>query len=490
MRTALAGFSHETNTFSSVPATYERFQVLRGDEIPRRHENAHSSLTGLIEVGRERAMGLVPLLHASTGPIGMISKDAFDRIVGEMLAMIRDQGPWDAVLLANHGAAVSEEYPDVDGEIAARVRAIVGPRVPIGMAMDLHGNITQRMIEQATVVTFYRENPHVDARERARECAEIVHRTVVGEVRPAMALETPPLVINIVKQHTGSEPLKSLMAECEAVIRRPGMLSASVIQGYPYADVPEMGMGFLAVADGDPALAREMARHLARRAWEMREQFVGHTPSPREALARAAQAERGPVVLMDVGDNIGGGSTADSTFLLAEAQRMGVRSYLQTLYDPEAVQACARAGVGAELTLKVGGKTDDRHGEPVEVTGHVRVLGDGKFEELKPIHGGGRYSDQGLTAVLDTTDGHTLVLTSRRAGNTSIQQMYSVGVQPERYKVVVAKGVQSPRPAYEPIAAEIVLVNTPGVTSSDLSSFEYKRRRRPLFPFEREATYP
>jgi microcystin degradation protein MlrC len=119
----------------------------------------------------------------------------------------------------------------------------------------------------------------------------------------------------------------------------------------------------------------------------------------------------------------------------------------------------------------------------------VRVLADGKFEELKPIHGGGRFFDQGLTAVLDTIDGHTLVLTSRRAGNTSIQQMYSVGVQPERYKVVVAKGVQSPRPAYEPIAPEIVLVNTPGVTTSDLSYFTYERRRRPLYPFEKDATY-
>jgi microcystin degradation protein MlrC len=339
-------------------------------------------------------------------------------------------------------------------------------------------------------VTFYRENPHVDARERARECAEIVHRTVTGEVRPVMALETPPLVINIVKQHTGSEPLKSLMAECEEIIGRPGMLSASVIQGYPYADVPEMGMSFLAVADGDAALAREVARGLARRAWEMREQFVGDTPAPREALEHAVNAPRGPVVLMDVGDNIGGGSTADSTFLLAEAQRMGVRGYLQTLYDPGAVQACVAAGVGRELTLRVGAKTDDRHGRPVEVTGRVRVLADGKFEELTPIHGGGRFFDQGLTAVLDTTDGQTLVLTSRRAGNTSIQQMYSVGVQPERYKVVVAKGVQSPRPAYEPIAAEIVLVNTPGVTTSDLSTFAYRHRRRPLFPFEREATYP
>lgn len=489
MRVAVLGFSHETNTFSNVPATYERFSVLRGDEIFQRHRGAHSTLTGFIEVGEERGMGLVPLMFASTGPIGMITRDAFDRLVGEMLGMLERQGPWDAVLLANHGAAVSEEFHDVDGEIAARVRTTVGPDVPVGMGMDLHGNITRRMIEQATAVTFYRENPHLDARERGRECAEIVYRTVKGKLRPVMALETPPLVINIVRQHTGSEPLKSLMAECEAQIRRPGMLSASVIQGYPYADVPEMGMSFLAVADGDQALAGEVARRLARRAWELREQLDAKTPSPREALEHAVRAERGPVVLMDVGDNIGGGSTADSTFLLAEARRAGVRSYLQTLYDPEAVQECVRAGVGGELTTRVGGKTDDRHGQPVEVTGTVRVLALGAFEELKPTHGGGRYFDQGLTAVLDTTDGHTLVLTSRRAGNTSIQQMYSVGVQPERYKVVVAKGVHSPRPAYEPIAAEIVLVNTPGVTTSDLSYFEYAHRRRPLYPFEKDATY-
>src|SRR6266540_7169215 len=137
MRVALAGFSHETNTFSNVPASFDRFQILRGDEIVQRHADAHSTITGFLEVGRERGMDLVPLLFASTGPIGMITKDAFDRIVGEMLGLIGDRGPWDAVLLANHGAAVSEEHHDVDGEIAARVRAIVGPDVPVGMGMDL-----------------------------------------------------------------------------------------------------------------------------------------------------------------------------------------------------------------------------------------------------------------------------------------------------------------------------------------------------------------
>jgi microcystin degradation protein MlrC len=192
---------------------------------------------------------------------------------------------------------------------------------------------------------------------------------------------------------------------------------------------------------------------------------------------------------MDVGDNIGGGSPADSTVLLEAAQRLGVRHYLQTLRDPEAVSACIAAGVGARVELDVGAKTDDMHGRPVRVRGTVRRISDGKFEEPTPIHGGFRFFDGGPTVVLETDDEHTLVLTTRLIGNTSIQQMYSVGVRPERMRIVVAKGVVSPRPAYEPIAAEIVLVNTPGVTTSDLSRFTYTRRRRPLYPFESEASY-
>lgn len=190
-----------------------------------------------------------------------------------------------------------------------------------------------------------------------------------------------------------------------------------------------------------------------------------------------------------VAGEIGGGSPADSAILLAEARRLGVRSYLQTLFDPEAVSRCVAAGVGSTLTLRVGAKTDRLHGDPVEVTGRVRLISDGQFEERRPIHGGGRYFNAGTTVVLETTDDHTLVLTSRRIGNTSIEQMYSLGIRPEWKQVVVAKGVVSPRPAYEPIAAQIILVNTPGVTTSDLSFFSYHRRRRPLFPFEQDAAY-
>ena len=303
-------------------------------------------------------------------------------------------------------------------------------------------------------------------------------------------VEMPPVVVNIVKQFTGEEPMLGIMRDAETVIDRPGMLSASVGEGYPYADVAEMGMGFLAISDGDEAAARDAARWMAARAWERRERLVGDTPPPEEALRAAASAGKGPVVLMDVGDNIGGGSSADSTILLAEAKRQGIRSYLQSLYDPEAVAACVSAGVGTEITLKVGGKTDDMHGSPIEVTGKVRLISDGKFEDPEPTHGGFRYDDGGTTAVLETTDGHTLVLTNLRVGNTSRQQMYSLGIRPEEKQVVVAKGVVSPRPAYAPIASEVILVNTPGVTTSDLSFFDYEHRRRPLYPFEADAVYP
>ncbi len=492
MRLALLGYYHETNTFAATPTTYDlylRDGILRGDEIAQQHGTAQSSLRGFLDAGDQPDVELVPLMFANTGPSGTITLDAYTRLTDELIALLRQHGPWDGVLLVLHGAAVADGHPDADGELAARVRAAIGPDVPIGVAMDLHGNNTQRLIDSTDAVVFFRENPHIDARPRARECAEIIIRAVRGDIRPVQAMETPPLVINIVKQFTGAEPLKSLMAECEALIARPGILSASIVQGYPYADVPEMGMSFIVVADGDPALARESARWLAHHAWDRRAEFLLDAPSPEDALRHAMAAPAGPIVLMDVGDNVGAGSAADSTVLLAAAQRLGVRRYLQTLYDPEAVGACVEEGVGRTITLDIGGKTDGLHGEPVTVTGRIRLIADGKYEEPRTTHGGWRFYDDGIRAVIETTDDHTIVLTSHRAGNTSIEQMYSLGIRPEDYQVVVAKGVHSPRPVYTPIAAEIIMVNTPGAAAADLATFTYAHRRRPLYPFEPDATY-
>jgi microcystin degradation protein MlrC len=489
VRLALLGLHHETNTFASGPTRYEDFTILRGDEILRAYRDSHATVAGFLDAAERYGGEYVPLLFATTEPSGTITADAFDRITDEMLRLLAANGPWDGVLLAQHGAAVADGHADLDGDVCARVRATVGPDVPIGLALDMHANVSRRAIESVTATVVYRTNPHLDPRPRAFECAEIVVRTIRREVQPVQALETPPLVVNIVRQCTDEEPMRGLVRDVEAVIARARLLSASVAEGYPYADVPQMGMSFLAVTDGDPQLARDAAAGLARRAWARRAEMIGAIASPEEAVRRAAAAPRGPVVLMDVGDNIGGGSPADSTVLLALARRVGVQSLLQTLYDPEAVAACVAAGVGATVRLRVGAKTDGRHGEPVEIEGRVRLLSDGRYEDPTPTHGGARFFDAGPTAVLEAPDDYTLVLTSRRVGNTSREQMYALGIRPERKRVVVAKGVVSPRPAYAPIAAEIILVDTPGVTTADLTRFRYERRRRPLYPFEPEAAY-
>jgi microcystin degradation protein MlrC len=392
--------------------------------------------------------------------------------------------------MAQHGAAVSEEHVDADAELVSRARDVVGPQVPIGVALDLHGNLSRRVVERSTVAVGYRTNPHGDARERARECAELVIRTVRGEIAPVQTWFAVPLVPNILNQSTDLEPMRTLYgADLDRVLATAGVLSATIMQGYPYADVPDMQMSCVVVADGDTATAERTARWLAGRIWARRTELDGNAPRPEEAVARAAAAPARPVVLLDVGDNIGGGSPGDSTVLLQEALRQGVTSVLLSLHDPEAVHACEAAGEGGRVAIAVGAKADDMHGRPVPVTGTVVRLYDGKFEDPGPTHGGIRFFDAGPSAVLECEAGPTIVLQTHLIQNISLQEYRSAGIDPTRFQVVIAKGVNAPRFAYVPIAAELIQVDTPGVTSADLHRFSYQRRPRPLFPFERDATF-
>jgi len=521
LRFAILGIFHETNTFSTVPATYEEFEksgILRGQQIADRFSESEHMIAGYLQGAAELGFDAKLLMLARTGPIGTITKDAYDRISNEMLGMLRDQGPWDGVLLPNHGAAVAEEFPDMDGEFTRAVREIVGPDVPVGITLDMHANISKQTVANTDVCIVWRTCPHLDTKLRGRKTAELIFRAAKGEINPVQFIEMPPMLVNIVKQFTGQEPMRSLVDDCVAANEIDGILDTSIAEGYPYADVDEMGMSWIAIADGDIGKAEKVAKSMAARAWEKRadlnrpvasieealvqaqERYVGPKPEGVEnflpddgsGLAEMEHSDHshlGPIVLMDVGDNIGGGSSADSTHILKVALEMGVEGYLQSLYDPEAVEALVAAGVGAEMSLDVGGKTDHMHGEPIKITGTVMMIDDGPYEETRPTHGGGRYFDDGLRVCFSTLNGMTILLTSKRTGNTAREQMYSMGIRPEDYRVVVAKGVSSPRPAYQPIAAEIILVNSPGVTTADLDTFTYERRRKPLYPFE-EPVYP
>jgi microcystin degradation protein MlrC len=497
IRLALAGISHETNTFSVVPADLAWFAdegILRGDEVRAAYATSQADVAGFLAAEATFGVTVEPLLFTYANPSGTITADAFETIVGEIVERIEREGPWDGVLLAQHGAAVSERFRDADGEVVRRVRAVVGPDVPIGMTNDMHANVSREMIAGTTVTTIYRTNPHLDARDRGLECAGLIVRTIRGEIRPVQALEQIPAAIEIVRQYTAVSPMREICADLDTVLARPGVLTASVAEGYPWADVDEMGMAMLVATDGDEPAARDAARWLAERAWARRAEFVGREPTADDALRSADRAASGspggPIVLMDVGDNIGGGGPGDSTILLEAAQRLGIRGFLCILFDPAAVAACVATGEGGTVTLDVGARTDDRHGRPVHVTGTVRRLSEGRWEDPEPVHGGYRFFDAGRTAVIATTDGATIVLTTRLIAPVSLAQLPSAGVDPREPRIIAAKGVVSPRPAYGRVAAAIVLVDTPGVTANDLRGFEYRHRRRPLFPLEPAAPYP
>lgn len=491
IRVATAGFQHESNTFSAVPASLERWRrsgILEGDAIRAEYAESQSTLAGFFAAAAEDPeVELVPLVFTRLTPMGAMTTEAATHIVERIVAAIRDNGPWDAVLLPQHGAAVSDPWPDADGELVRRVRETVGPGVPIGLALDMHANVSPQMVAGADITTVYQTNPHIDAREQALLCARLTFRMARGQIRPRSALRMPPLLVNILNQGTSDRPMSDLLRVAAEQRRRPGVLTVSVVEGYPYADVAEMGMSFVAVTDGDQALADDVADTLARAAWSMRAALnQGGTPVD-DAVIRARDAAAGPVVLFDVGDNVGGGSPGDSTFLLHAARRLGARDLLQALCDPDGVAACAAAGVGGRIARAVGGRIDGRHGTPFPVSGTVCALSDGRYEETGPSHGGFRFYDDGPSAAIRTDDGFTIVLTTNPAGSSSLQQFRALGVEPTAMKIIVAKGVHSPRPAMEPIAREMIWVATPGVTTADLTTFSYRHRRRPLYPLEPDA---
>lgn len=486
MRIAIAGFLHESNTFTPETTSRRHFEesfLHHGPELIPVWRDAHHELGGFIAGCEADALEIVPLIAAWATPKGPVTEDAYESIAGALLERLAGAGPIDGILLALHGAMVAEHLTSADSETVQRVRQAVGLDVPIILSLDMHANIAPPMVHVPDATVAYRTYPHVDQRDRGIECARILRRAIAGDVQPAQAAVKLPLLIHIVQQHTSSGPMAEVMQEVDRIASLPGILSASVAPGYIYADVPHMGVSAVVVADGDRARAGKEAKALAQFIYDRRDALNAGLPDVATSVARAKTVD-GTVCLMDSGDNIGAGGPGDSTFLFDEILRQRVPRACVVLYDPAAARQCADAGVGAEVALSVGGKTNDRHGRPIPIEGRVRHVSDGVFEEPEPRHGGMRVYDQGLTAVVETRDGHTVIVNSLRVMPTSLHQLLSLGVRPKDHKVITVKGVTAPRAAYDAIAAETIAVDSPGVTQAGPESFDYRNRPRPLYPLD------
>lgn len=488
MRTGIISLIHESNTFIRTPTTIEHFErdaLLTGQAVADLFRGGHHEVSGFLEGLDKAGIEAVPLFYASTPPSGRITRETCEALIRIMFEQLADAGPLDGMLVAPHGANAGEgdNYRDLDGFWLTKLRETVGPDMPIICTIDPHANLSPRMIAACDATIAYRSNPHLDQKQRGLEAAALMARTLRGEVKPVQAAAFPPIAIGIERQATTAPPCLPMYELADSRLNNTGVLSNSIVLGFPYADVEEMGSAFIAVTDNDPVLAQQIADELAQYLTDHRAEFVGQFISIKDAVDKAVESP-GPVCLLDMGDNVGGGSAADGTLIAHEIHKRGGPGTWVCFYDPVSVEQAVAAGVGNRLTMKMGGRVDDDHGPPLESEVRVKSIHDGLFTESEVRHGGGTGFNMGVTAVVVTDTGLTISLTSRRTVPFSLGIMTSLGLNPADFHILIAKGVHAPVAAFAPVCDRLIRVDTPGASAADMRKFDYRYRRKPLYPFE------
>ena len=491
MRIGILGLLHESNTFVSGTTTVAKFRedlYLDGDAILTELAESHHEIGGFCHALQNEnrfPITIVPLVAFRATPSGPIAEETFDQLVKNILRSVDQAGRLDGVLVAAHGAAVAENHPDADGDWLTLLRQALGNEIPLIGTIDPHANLSARMVAACDALIAYRTNPHLDQRQRGIQAGKLLLDMLAGQVRPTMRACFPPLVINIERQLTAAEPLASLFQMADEQLQNDVVLSNSLILGFPYSDVREMGAATIAICNDNPELAQKCADQLALAMWNRRSDLRGIFISVEQALEHIRSSPGERCCLLDMGDNVGGGSAADGTTIAAALTVANLGYGLVSIFDPEVVALCEAEGVGSVLPIRVGGKSDGLHGKPLEVTVDVISLHAGRFRESQPRHGGIMEFDQGRTAVVRVRGtGLTLLITSKRMVPFSLEQLRSCGLNPLDFRVLVAKGVHAPVAAYREVCDTFIRVNTPGATSADLSSFPFLNRRQPLYPFE------
>jgi microcystin degradation protein MlrC len=489
MRIAIGGISHETNTFcpglTSVEA-FQRREWLHGTEIFDTHQGIRSDLGGMIDACQRLGIEVVPTFSASTEPSARIAREAYATMRDELLAALRAAGPVDAVCLALHGAGVAEGAEDLEGALIGAVRQRVGPDVPILVTLDLHGNLTQTMVDEADVLLGCHLYPHVDMYERGVESVELAQQIVQGALRPAMHLTRLPMIVPAAA--TSYSPAKDINELCWEWEAGPGVVDVAFFHGFPYTDVPDVGLSVVATANGDPELARRASQAVARAIWERRDDFRSTLPKPAEAIQLALDTEGRPVVIAETSDNAGGGAPGDGTHLLRAMLDAGLADVcFGFIYDPETAAQAHAAGAGATIDVRLGGKTDDISGAPIEASGYVKSLTDGRFALTTPM-GAGFKVDYGKCARL-VIGGVDVIVSSVRTQTLDEGVFLLHGIDVTRYKIVALKSSQHFRAGFEPLAARIIRTDSPGATTEDHTRVPYTRVQRPIWPLDQGVEF-
>lgn len=481
-RIAVAGIIHETNSFA--PGTTEvsdfRGEWIAGKEaFFARYAGTKTSMGGAIDAANSEHVTLLPGFYTYATPSGMVSAAAAEQLIDAVVQSVDEK--IDGLLVILHGAMVSESVADVEGEILSRFRKRFSSSLPIATTLDLHANISPKMVEHTDLLVGYDTYPHIDAYDRAVEAFQLLVRMIRSEIRPATHYEHTRMLIAPQAMITETGPMKEIMDRAFAMEKDDKVLNVTVAGGFPYSDIPDAGMSFVVTTDQDVQLAESLTKELIQMAWERRERFIVPEVSVKEAVRQSLQSDEGPDIFIEGSDNVGGGAPADATHTLQHLTDLPQKSLI-VIRDVEAVRLAHQLGVGGILDCQIGGKSDNLHGDPVPIKGKIRLLFDGVYDHVGPYMTGQR-ADMGRTAVVEAGN-LTVILTENRSAPWDLGHVLSVGLRPQDFKIIVVKSAVAWKTAFGTFAKKEFYVDTPGCCSANLNHFSYKHLKRPIYPLD------
>lgn len=487
-RLAVAGLGHETNTFANDAlgtTGLDRFTTARGERILAMRGQG-TCIGGFLDRATELGVEVVPTYYAYCYPSGTIEAETYATLRDALLESLREAWPFDALAIELHGAAVAEGIDDVEGDLGAAIRGIVGD-IPVVGALDLHGNVSDEMGHRYDALLGCHLYPHTDLHERGVEAVDLIARMLGGEVRPVTRVAHVPMLLPTSTTDPGY-PAARMNELCAAIESRPGVLDCTVFHGFPYTDTPLVGVHVVVTTDGDPALAEACGHEVGRWIWHHREEFRPEVLEPSVAVKLASRSERFPVVINDTSDNPGGGTPGDAThvlraFLDAELED----ACFAMVCDPETVQQAIAAGVGHRIEVRLGGKHDDLHGEPIETPAYVHSISDGEVTLTGPMLTGVTLH---LGPMARLRIGGIDVIVSSAASQTFDPEVFLLhGIDVRRYRYIGLKSSQHFRSGFGDLAADIITADSPGLTSSRVEVFRRERPPGPLWPIDPATTY-
>ena len=481
MKVALGGVFHETNTFSLMRTSWREFQagaLLKSKDILDRYSDTRTSIGGIIDASKEFGLDLIPIIYASATPGGLVQDDVLEEITDELCRGI-EPDKINGVILVLHGAMVTDKKQDAEGYILSKVRDRVGDSIPIVCTTDLHANISPAMVDLTQCLVGFDTYPHIDYYERAYDAARIMESILKDGTKPVSSLSKPLLMPVTQKLITDTLPMKEIIDLAHEMEKLPDVMNVTIAGGFAYADVEWAGMSAVVTTNNNKPLAQRLCDQIEQKIYSVVKEYRFENRKVAEGIAIAKQSSCFPFVLVDSSDNVGGGSSGDGTELLAEMIAQGLDSSLVIIRDPEAVDLAEYTGIGGMIKALVGGKTDNLHGRPVYIEGVVEKISDGSYYSERT----GEPIGMGKTAIVKT-NGITLVLTAERVPAFDLEAIISLGIEPSSMKYIVVKGAVQWKQSYGSIAKGWIEVDTAGVTSSDLTRFQYKNIRRPIFPLD------